>query len=62
MIEIIETEMEMRIMENVTEDHGAGHLHVKYLPDSIIEIFKIFDPDLGSSLWWPLATATVHSL
>ena len=52
----------MRIMENVTEDHGAGHLHVKYLPDSIIEIFKIFDPDLGSSLWWPLATATVHSL
>jgi len=37
--------MEMRIMENVTEDAGPGHAHVKYLPDSIVEIFKIFFPD-----------------
>ena len=36
----------MRLVENVTDDnHGPGHVHVKYLPDAIIEILKFFHPD-----------------
>jgi len=39
-------EDEMRLVENITEDnHGPGHVHVKYLPDAIIEILKLFHPD-----------------
>ena len=36
----------MRLVENITDDnHGPGHVHVKYLPDAIISILKLFHPD-----------------
>lgn len=38
-------EEEIKIMHDLPVDHGPGHLHVKYLPDSIIEILHIFHPD-----------------
>lgn len=38
-------EEEIKIMHELPVDHGPGHLHVKYLPDAIIEILHIFHPD-----------------
>lgn len=38
-------EAEVKLMQNLSVDHGPGHAHVKYLPDAIIEILHIFHPD-----------------